>query len=685
MTARSIECGIIYVFLICVLITGSALAETDDPWAYSEKIVVTENAGKDLTGYQVPIILDSSNFNFSKAKADGSDLRFFVGEKELDYWVETWDPKSGEATVWVRVSFLPANGQRTVLMKYGNPAAKSVSSGKDTFEFFDDFTGSSLQSLFWNAKYDGEGFVEVRNGICKLVVPRVHPNDFSLIYTRDSFEINSMFVARRMKVTTGEDERGPLLRQGLIDQIDTTKNEIKHETELANETRVRWELTSRKENFRTFDLTNVRVPEGEWYTSGIAWYGDDDNRSVAWFKNGVRDSRMDYTSTAYVTNLPMHLYLYAASYSDASDNTGYMAVDYVLVRKFVGVEPTIRFVSAPAGTEPAAEETEPAAEEVTEPKVGEVSTPEVPVPEEPEQAPENLTEEEETVPEVVFPEYSVDVSGIRLSSPYQFNFPSLVKGLEASGIDTIFLSVDTTDVWQYERFVKSAHEEGLEVYAVLLEDPDCTGAWDLNTSLDAVDAVLDYNKKSLGAFDGITIYMESSADPASKDGCMDYVSLFEAASEKAGGNVSFSANLPPRYAASNIEEIAPFVDFFVVRAYDRGTTNLNSSSLIVDAVVPQMGEIRGAGSKGLIEVSVGEGFEDKMAIQKCFASLVKYYSGDSTFLGVSVSDYKAYAGLPMKAEKAEEEPEKPAIPGFKLLSVLLAGLGAFALLRKGNK
>ena len=34
----------------------------------------------------------------------------------------------------------------------------------------------------------------------------------------DSFGINSMFVVKRMKVTTGTDNRGPLLRQGFIDQ-----------------------------------------------------------------------------------------------------------------------------------------------------------------------------------------------------------------------------------------------------------------------------------------------------------------------------------------------------------------------------------------------------------------------------------------------------------------------------------
>ncbi|AKB26410.1 hypothetical protein MSMTP_2941 [Methanosarcina sp. MTP4] len=675
------------MLLLGVFITGCALAETDDKWSYSQEIVVTENAGKDLTSYQVPVRLDSSNFDFSKANADGSDLRFLLGSTGLDYWVETWDPKGGEATVWVKVPFLPANGNRKILMKYGYPEARAESNGADTFLFFDDFSGSSLRSIDWKYENSGGGFVDVQGGSCKLVAPKVHVSDFVLIYSRDSFDINTAFVAKRMKVTTGDDERGPVLRQGFIDQIDNARNEIKHETELANETRVRWELTARKERFRSFDLTNVRALEGDWYISEIAWYEeDDDNRSVAWFKDGVRDTRMDYTSSEFVTNLPMHIYLYAASYPDASETTGYMAVDYVFIRKFVGPEePSVQVTPAPA------EEAAPV-EEVSEPEAVEVPVEEVEVPIEDVSEPENVSEETEeeieeaeveAVPVVSFPEYSVGISGIRLSSPYSPHFPALVRDLESSGIDTIFLSVDSTDVWQYERFVKSAHEEGFEVHAVLLEDTGCTGAWDLNTSSEAIDEVLDYNSKSLAAFDGINIYMEPSSAPTSNEGCLDYASIIEATREGAGANLTLSASLPPLYNASTIEDIAPMVDFFVVRAYGRGDGDLNEASLIVDAVALQMGEIRGAGSKGIIEIRAEDGFEDKMAVQESFASLAEYYSGDPAFLGVTISSYETYKDLPKVAEEPDEKPGT-GVPGFGIVSGLLAGLGALALLKKSR-
>jgi len=79
MKKRFIVCGIASVSLI-FLFTGFALAANDnvlipsskdDQWNYSQEIIVNESAGKTLTDYQIPVCLNSSNFNFSKAESDG--------------------------------------------------------------------------------------------------------------------------------------------------------------------------------------------------------------------------------------------------------------------------------------------------------------------------------------------------------------------------------------------------------------------------------------------------------------------------------------------------------------------------------------------------------------------------------------------------------------------------------------
>ena len=703
MAKRSTVYGIITIFFI-LLLAGCALATADNTralstkgnsWSFSQEILVTENAGKTLEGYPVPVSLDSTNFNFSEAKSDGSDIRFSLENRTLNYWIETWDPENEKALIWVKISSLPANKTSKILMRYGNPEAKAMSSGEKTFDFFDSFEGSSLNYLIWNAKNAGGGLVKVKNGSCNVAALKAY--DSSIIYSKASFDINSMFVVKRMKVTTGMDDRGPILQQGFMDQIYNRKSEIKHETEFANESRVGLETTYMKEKSTFPDLTDVSVPEGEWYTSGIVWYEENDTRQVSWYKNGIRDSKMDFVSNDSITDSPMHIYLYAASYRDASDNTGYMAVDYVLVRKFVGTEPTVKVVSVQGEDKVSSDsDFENNSGNISELGVdsesGALSEPQVTpeselsskadAPDVDSQAQENLNLNKPSDVESLFPEYNVGLSGIRLSSPYGYNFSALIEELDSSGIDTIFLNVMSEDLWQYERFVKMAHEEGISVYALILEGVNCTEKGAGDTCQNFLDTALDYNEKSLAPFDGIAIYVNSPAEEGSKESEVDYKILFETASKEVNGNVSILASLPLNYNASKIEGIAPFVDSFIIRAYPGENEKLSTTPEIVDSVALEMGEIRGAGSKGIIEISVGEDFKSKVSIQELFSGLLDYYSGDSAFLGVSISDYDAYKALPVEESKEKKLP----ISGFKALIILLGGVGLFALLKmKRNK
>jgi len=134
----------------------------DNSWNCSKEILITENAGKDLQGYPVAVVLNSSNFNFSEAKIDGSDLRFSSGNRTLNYWIETWNTENEEALIWVRLPSLSANQTTKILMKYGNPGAEAVSSGEKTFDYFDNFDGNNLNELDWNSESAGGGLVEVK-------------------------------------------------------------------------------------------------------------------------------------------------------------------------------------------------------------------------------------------------------------------------------------------------------------------------------------------------------------------------------------------------------------------------------------------------------------------------------------------------------------------------------------------
>jgi hypothetical protein len=117
-------------------------------WQYRKPITLTENSGSTLSNFQVKL---SINYAPSKMKPDFSDLRFTTSDQitPIPYWIESYTP-SIRATVWVKVPKIPASAATTIYMYYGNPSAVDASNGTATLEFFDTFSGGTLDTSKWN-------------------------------------------------------------------------------------------------------------------------------------------------------------------------------------------------------------------------------------------------------------------------------------------------------------------------------------------------------------------------------------------------------------------------------------------------------------------------------------------------------------------------------------------------------
>ena len=214
------------------------------------------------------------------------------------------------------------------------------------------------------------------------------------------------------------------------------------------------------------------------------------------------------------------------------------------------------------------------------------------------------------------------------------------------------------------------------MHAMILEDPRCALKENHAKSLEAVEKVLDYNKKSLAKFDGINIDIEPYVDLDLEQVWQDYITLLEAIHDKTAGKTVLSVDIPGWYDESKIKDIAPNVDFFVIMAYDSGGEGWNTASEIEDAVASEMGTIRGEGSKAVIGIGVHEGFEDKGEVEKCVDELYKYYSADSAFSGVSIFKYESYSGLAGVPEVSVPTGEEKGIPGFE---AVFGGAGLLAV------
>jgi predicted GH43/DUF377 family glycosyl hydrolase len=90
-------------------------------WKYRRSVFIENPAGTELTNFQVRISLDET-FDFNKAQADGSDIRFTDIDKTsiIPFWIETWNPTEHNAEIWVKVASIPLTGT-TIYLYYGNP------------------------------------------------------------------------------------------------------------------------------------------------------------------------------------------------------------------------------------------------------------------------------------------------------------------------------------------------------------------------------------------------------------------------------------------------------------------------------------------------------------------------------------------------------------------------------------
>jgi len=103
-------------------------------------IDIKENAGVNLTDYQVKIVLENIGFtDWANLTADSIYFTDANGNP-LYFWIERLDTTNKRSTIWVKIPSIPANSIVRIYMYYGgsNPYS-SYNDPYKTFLFFEDF------------------------------------------------------------------------------------------------------------------------------------------------------------------------------------------------------------------------------------------------------------------------------------------------------------------------------------------------------------------------------------------------------------------------------------------------------------------------------------------------------------------------------------------------------------------
>lgn len=121
---------------------GSALDWT--AWNYRRSVTIS-NSGIAQSDYQVNVVIENDADFYTKAAANGDDIRFNYNDTSLPYWIELWDSGgTRKFSVWVKVPSIPA-GDTVLYLYYGNTGLTAVSNFDNTFTKDSGFSGLAAQ------------------------------------------------------------------------------------------------------------------------------------------------------------------------------------------------------------------------------------------------------------------------------------------------------------------------------------------------------------------------------------------------------------------------------------------------------------------------------------------------------------------------------------------------------------
>ena len=328
--ARSPKIFLAFLFA-AILLASIVPTASADGWNWRRAINIT-NSGNTLTDYQVLVTLNTSNFEYSKANDDGSDLRFtnYANSTAYHYWIETWNT-AGDSRIWVKVPSVPvwdgtgeAPSANRMYMWYNNSAASSESNGTNIFEFFDDFEGTSLDGK-WTV--DGAIFYSVSDSILTVTDA---PSSTWNVWKGIHASINNIQGVRiEAKSINWVHQSSDLFQWGALLGEHPTGNKnlgmnIVDFHDLPSEAYLNY-------YYDTSSLSKDNI-EGQQPVDLVAQR--DQNGNCKFFKNGIEQQAGTETSTNSIDTVM----LLVNRYSNYAYPT--TKIDRVLVRKYASPEPT---------------------------------------------------------------------------------------------------------------------------------------------------------------------------------------------------------------------------------------------------------------------------------------------------------------------------------------------------------
>lgn len=315
---------IFLTLLIFAALTAHVGAWYSSDWDYRKEFTIN-NTGSELTNYQVMFTVNRSAgsdtgftvFLDGKCESDYDDVRFVMDDDvtPYNYWIES--SSATVATIWVEVPSIPT-GDTTGYLYYGNSGASAVSNGDNTFDFFDDFLGSSLDTIKWTKS--GGGTETVASSVMTLSTSAVA---YTRLTGNTNFGNNYVFEAY---VKTDHAGNQGMAFECFSSGPDTGGNYQMAQLAIkgSNSRYSNWDGALGAVNM------NPAWASDTWEILTLKKHGQSD-----WYQNraNLQTPSGHFSTTAVPPTF--EVYAYNVNY------TAKIYVDWILVRKYAATEPTV--------------------------------------------------------------------------------------------------------------------------------------------------------------------------------------------------------------------------------------------------------------------------------------------------------------------------------------------------------
>ena len=139
--ARAMIFRLLITLMMLVGFSSPAMAWWDESYEFRKPVEIdTSPSGVNVSGpigrTVVLVKLTSGNFTFTSALDNGADIRFVDKDDKtpLPFQIDSYDAKTGIATVWISVPALNGGEKRQIWLYFGNKTAPAASDAKAVFD-----------------------------------------------------------------------------------------------------------------------------------------------------------------------------------------------------------------------------------------------------------------------------------------------------------------------------------------------------------------------------------------------------------------------------------------------------------------------------------------------------------------------------------------------------------------------